>query len=252
MINNSDKLAKFSASSTKTYETCPRKYYYTYIDKLPKKSWPHLMMGTFSHNVLEEFHKTWNLNKNLNLVDLMKNCFINAREKIALNNDNLAECKDFLQSYLNLVLTEGMPNVIGIELPFEINIDDKYIIRGFIDRLDIDKDGIFNIVDYKTSKNEKYLDTYQLLIYGMAILNKFPNLTSFRGTYILLRHDCRKLKYNFNLNDIEKCKKKFTDYVELISNDKYWHKQPSPLCKWCDFETTCFANEKQSENSDWM
>jgi ATP-dependent helicase/DNAse subunit B len=75
-------LIKLSASSTKTFEQCRRKYYYTYIEKLPKKNWAHLTLGTFCHRVLELFHKQWLTDKNLNLVELMGHCFSQAQKKI--------------------------------------------------------------------------------------------------------------------------------------------------------------------------
>jgi RecB family exonuclease len=240
-------LIKLSASSTKTFESCKRKYYYTYIEKLPKKSWPHLMLGTFCHAVLEQFHSEWKIDKNLVLPDLMGKCFAEQRCRKESNADfssmlpnSLEEAKVLLQEYLFNVEKNGMPNVLATEAPFIIQIDDC-LLRGSIDRIDVDKDGIFHIVDYKTSKNEKYLDNFQLLVYGIALKNKYPDLQGFRGSYLLLRKNSRLITEEFGLHDILKCEKKIIEFGKNIKQEQKWAKSPSPLCNWCDFYDTCMG-----------
>ena len=55
---SSDKL-KMSVSSIGSYEKCPKKYWYQYIEKpeIEKKKWDHLELGSYIHLVLEKFHK---------------------------------------------------------------------------------------------------------------------------------------------------------------------------------------------------
>lgn len=235
----SPSLIKLSASSTKTFEQCPRKYMYTYIDKLPKKSWPHLVLGTFCHAVLEQFHNEWNADKNLELAALMGKCFSETRPRYpSMNIDQIEEAKKLLQEYLYVSEKNGMPNTLGVELPFKIEVD-KYLLRGFMDRVDIDKDGLFHIVDYKTTKNAKYLDDFQLLVYGMALRNKYPDLDRFRGSYVLLRQSSKLVTWEFSLKDVENCEKKIIDYGLRIETEQTWEKRPSQLCNWCDFYEPC-------------
>ena len=53
------KRIKLSVSSIKTYEDCPKKYWYGYIEKPPieKKPWVHLEFGSCLHLALEKFHQ---------------------------------------------------------------------------------------------------------------------------------------------------------------------------------------------------
>lgn len=241
-------IIKLSASSTKTFEQCRKKYYYTYIDKLPKKHWPHLILGTFCHAVLEMFHKEWIKDKNLELVSLMSKCFSIVRrdsEFLKMSSEQLEDAKNMIQDYLFSVETSGMPNTLSVEESFEIKID-NYIIRGFIDRLDVDKDGLFHIVDYKTTKNEKYLDNFQLLVYGMAIKNKYPNIDRFRGSYVLLKKGSKMITEEFNIHDILKCEKKILEFGASIQAEQEWKKSPSQLCHWCDFYSPC------QTGGDWV
>lgn len=238
-------LIKLSASSTKTFEQCRRKYYYTYIEKLPKKSWGHLILGTFCHKVLELFHKKWKEDQNVDLVDLIGQCFAMARadQEFAgkMSPEQLSDAKEMIQNYLYSVEKHGMPNVLDVEAPFELTVD-KYVLRGFIDRIDVDKDGIFHIVDYKTTKNEKYLEDFQLLVYGMALKSKYPYIERFRGSYVLLKKSSRLITNEYTVSDIYKCEKKILDFGRRIEQEQKWEKSPSSLCNWCDFYDTCMGS----------
>lgn len=232
-------LIKLSASSAKTYEQCPAKYAYTYIHKLPKKHWPHLILGTFCHAVLEQFHKEWILNKNLELSPLMGISFAEQRNNYkSMSPDQLEEAKEMLQEYLFSMEKNGMPNTLFVEESFQFTVG-KYLLRGFMDRLDVDRDGIFHILDYKTSKSEKWLDDFQLLVYGMALKEKYPNLERFRGSYILLRKNSKLITTEFTLQDISKCERKILDFGQRIEEEQKWEKRPSQLCNWCDFYDPC-------------
>lgn len=236
-------LIKLSASSTKTFEQCPRKYYYTYIEKLPKKSWGHLILGTFCHKVLELFHRQWIADKNLDLVELIGSCFSAAREDKEFSGmlpDQLEDAKGMIQEYLFSMEKRGMPNTLFVEEPFKINVQ-RYVLRGFIDRIDVDPDGLFHIVDYKTTKNEKYLDDFQLLVYGMALKNKYPDMDRFRGSYVLLRKGSKLITNEYSMHDVYKCEKKIIDFGTRIEQEQKWEKRPSPLCNWCDFYDTCMG-----------
>lgn len=49
-------ILKLSASRVDTYDKCALKYYFTYLDKLPRKEWDHFDLGTLVHGTLEIFH----------------------------------------------------------------------------------------------------------------------------------------------------------------------------------------------------
>lgn len=244
-VNNErvPEVIKISASSVKTFEQCPRKYFYTYIEKEPRKHWDHLDVGNLAHNTLELFHERIirNERKGLSLQKLMGECFSVSRVKFPkLSDDLVQETKDMLIEYLGTIKGKGkMPTVKSVEQPFVFNITDDIIIRGYIDRVDVLPDGTLHIVDYKTTKNKKYLNDFQVLVYGLWLREQYPNIDKFKGSYILLRHGSSYMSYDFVMDDVLKVKEQLIKYANGIRNENLWTPIPTFLCGWCDFQKVC-------------
>lgn len=147
------KLIKLSASAVKTYESCPRKYYYTYINKpdLPKKDWSHLQIGLFLHEVLEHFHNILMKDPSHEWPSLMSEMCKKTISKYKLTAEDKVAAKDMLAKYLARLSKDGLPDVISNEESFKIMISEDVLIRGFIDRIDSlgESDKRYNICDYK-------------------------------------------------------------------------------------------------------
>jgi putative RecB family exonuclease len=235
-------IIKLSASSIKTYTQCPKKYYFNYIEHAEKKHWDHFDLGNLCHKTLEIFHQTY-INEGTSKKDLnqlMGDAFASAREDNENKNQAIIiEAKKLLSDYLAVIKQYGMPIVKNVEKPFDIELNNNVVIRGVIDRIDITKDGRFHIVDYKTTKNTQYIDDFQLSVYGIWLLKMYPDIKNFRASYILLRHKSALKSYDFNVDDIEKCKKSILTYADTISNENEWVPIPTRLCNWCDFKDIC-------------
>jgi small GTP-binding protein len=71
------------------------------------------------------------------------------------------ECKETFLVYLKILSEQKknntLENVIACEKEFNLNIDNKVLLNGMIDRIQIDPDGVLHVGDYKTVKNKKYL-----------------------------------------------------------------------------------------------
>jgi hypothetical protein len=57
MIIHSPSLIQLSASKIKTFQSCPRKYYYEYLHKLPKEKHPAAALGSAVHKTIERVYK---------------------------------------------------------------------------------------------------------------------------------------------------------------------------------------------------
>lgn len=236
-----------SVSKAKTFKDCKAKYNFNYIQKLPKKDWEHLSFGKFVHEILERFYK-YRINGNLepDHVLISKSCkeaLVEWRPK--LSEESLSLSKDMINKFLKKLKHEREnhlnPNVIAVEKDFNINIDGKILLLGFIDRVQIDRDGVMCVLDYKTSKSMAYLkkDFLQLQTYAFALFLEYPDVEVIRGSYSMLRHEFEEIKRDFKREDTMKLSQTFYEYYEDIQNEKLFRPKVTPLCGWCDYLDNC-------------
>jgi putative RecB family exonuclease len=237
-------MIKLSASSIGTFDKCPKHYHYKYIEKpdVPKKDWSFLEFGKCAHRVLELFHEDLitNVRETSEYPTIMRDSFKEALTEfdVEILRDELSYLKEILQTYLNQMLRDGLPEVISNEMDFKIMVGD-YLVRGFIDRIDKVGPGHYKVVDYKTNKNPKYLTNFQLLLYAIVIKDRFPDAEKISGCYVLLKHDCKTLDWEFTDKDIKRTINKILRTGKSIDTRDMWEKKPTALCNWCDYRAIC-------------
>lgn len=243
----SEDILKLSVSKTKTYIDCKKKYNFVYVQKLPRKEYHYHTFGKFVHKVLEDFHMAYikgsaePFNKEMTLA--FKNALTEYKDKIT--PEVKLEIKEMLAKYLD-IMNEGkknnvLPEVLACEKEFKVIIKEKTLLNGFIDRVQLDTDGILHVCDYKTTKNKKYLknDTFQLLTYAYVLLSEDPTLEKVRGSYILLRHDYEYVTFEFNRDEILKVEDKYLEYTDKITEETEYKPNPTVLCNYCEYLPLC-------------
>lgn len=236
---------KLSVSKTKTFTDCNKKYYFSYVLKLPKKEMDYHIFGKFVHKVLEDFHSDYiNGSEELSnkvMAKVFKNAITEYKGKMTKEAEK--EAYDIVDAYLKKISTDkkGEIQVLSVEKSFSFNISDHVILNGFIDRIQRDADGVVHVCDYKTTKNKKYLknDFMQLLTYAYVICHEDPSIEKVRGSYILLRHNFEYITKDFSKDEIFEMKDKYEQYAKMIEEEKLWRPNTTPLCAYCDFVDSC-------------
>lgn len=238
--------ARLSVSKTKTFGDCRKKFKYSYILKLPKKEQDFHIYGKFVHRVMELFHLHYIEGGSDPQNVAMSNAFkVSLDEfKTQLTKEQKVEAKASCTAYLKRLSEEdiaNLPNIYAAEKDFNLQIREDVTLLGVIDRLQIDHDGVHHVVDYKTTKNKKYLknDWFQLLTYAYVLHSWDPTITKVRGSYVLIRHGFEYITETFDLKEILKIKDKFLEYADNMNDEKLWRANPTPLCAWCDFWEQC-------------
>lgn len=249
-------MIKLSVSSIGTFEKCPKKYHYRYIEKpnVPRSKWNFTEFGSCAHLILELFHEKILEDPSIDESEyssLMKECFKKAVKKFDLNllstpawspsgeKDGMVLLKEIMQTYLDKIREDGMPDVVGIEVPYEIEMADGVLVRGYIDRIDRVSNGEYKVVDYKTSKSLKYMTNFQLLVYGEVVRRIYDDARIVHGSYLMLKHGCKDMSWTFTDRDLDQCVKTISKTADQIKSETRWVKKPSMLCKWCDYESIC-------------
>jgi len=255
---SSEKL-ELSFSSLESFKTCNRKYYYNYILKLSKKTWPWLVFGNFVHLVFEKFYKYILYFSKRGLPydkkELIKRAYVSAVKKYyklsfstdlpAITDKQKEDCQNIIRKYLKRDdLNESQ--VLFVEKSFYIKINDLLAVKGYIDRIDKINEDYYRVLDYKTSKAAAGIDkTSQLSLYSAA-LKKILGRTDIKIMRVL---DFIKIgKMSSGEYDHSKEDAMFSEIVDVANKirqlkedgiDEGWKATPNDFCWCCDFKRSC-------------
>lgn len=164
----------YSISRLNNINTCPRQYYYTYVNKTQQKAGVYGILGTACHADLEDLYEgkiEGNHVQPLHFQNEWKKCEMFGVGFPVSKGDikgNYKKDIDAFYKYYNKMEGEFIS-----ELGFILEIDEMHYLMGYIDLLQIREDGKINIFDFKTSamfKDKKLVDAgRQLCIYQMAL-----------------------------------------------------------------------------------
>lgn len=228
------------ASRNTTFKQCRRKYKYRYIDKCAsERVWPFLDFGSFIHRVLELWVQA--IKEGQDSKEAAREAYNKARkEQHGRNLDSKAiqEAKQLLKSYMKSYLA-GDIDTLDTEQRFCFNLDQQFIVRGILDRIDRIDNQTIEVIDYKTTKKIEYLDSEQLIIYTMAAKQQFGEQTKVIASYVLLRHDNRKITSEFTDRQLEDQRQKLIQQGTEILEEQEWDPSPSFLCDYCDYFVRC-------------
>ena len=248
-----------------TFDKCPKKYHYRYIEKLriDKPAWNFTEFGSCAHLILELFHKRVSRDTNPDEYSkIMSKCF---REAVCDkqfdptilrsyvwspdgDKEGFEYLKEISQDYLFLMKEKGLPNVVGVEIGYDFELAKGINVRGYIDRIDKISDTHYKVVDYKTSKSARYLKPFQLLVYALAIKRMHPEVEEVSGSFMLLKHGFREIDYSFGTMDIENTFNSIIKTAGLIRGAKSWPKKPTRLCDYCDYNSICLGKWTEEDN----
>jgi RecB family exonuclease len=242
--DDKDTDMSLSVSKTKTFEDCKAKFKFCYIEKLPRIDRDFHIFGKYLHQVLENFHRALieDPSKREDWIPVMEAAWYAAYNEYSEQMTGLQykEAREIVEEYKAILKEEGVPNVIAVEKPFYINLNNKVLLNGFIDRIQIDPDGMIHVGDYKTTKDKKYLkDFFQVMTYCYALCLEDPSIKRFRASFILLRHSFDYLTQEFTREEVISVAEKFIKAASDIEEEKLWRPNPQFLCKYCDYLDHC-------------
>jgi len=261
-----------SPSSIKTYNQCPRKYYYSYILKLESPPNIHTLRGNIAHSVLEHFFDVDTSmismdNYEAHLKLIMQHMLLKEWQNYKPQLDKLQLSQDtqihYFEETLHMLFNwtdlfcsklekkqgtfqERFKQLTPVrELMF---VSEKYHTRGIIDAIEHNGDGTVRLMDYKTSSTENLNEhLLQLGIYSLLYYDKHGVMPKQVGVYFL--------KGNENCIEVDESllsmAKKEIEHIHAVTQTEdvnHYPKQPGPLCKWstgqCSFYDVCRPFEK--------
>lgn len=263
-----EKLPRFSHSKLEQFKNCPMAYDFKYNQKMTTSDTTiALELGSLCHLVLELKGKMLQKNGEVDyeaLDKILNNGYTEVNEKTKETILGLNSLKkkyweewgkkdtegrsyvDKMQIFQSIMLEEmehmGDWKPWLFEYHFEYVWDNRVIINGFIDRVDVDSAGNIRTIDYKTSKKpfpSDHLPTsQQFAIYACALLletGKLPIESIYR--FILIDQRQMALTKGWEKRFI-KMMNGTLDKIEDNEKKGLWAPKPCPLCRWCNFSAT--------------
>lgn len=257
----------YSHSRLSTFEQCPLKFKFRYIDNLTPdiKQTVEGFLGNKVHDTLEWIYREVAKGNTLELDDVIKH-YLDSWNREFCKEIKVIDEKQDAQHYFDLGIkflidyffshSPFKDNTIAIEKKIIISLDaeGKYILQGYIDRLVHHKDtNIFEIHDYKTGnslKSQEELDRdRQLALYSLGIKNSFPNVNEVYLVWHFLAHN-KKMTSRRTDEELENLKQEIIQLINRIESTQEFNPNPGCLCKWCEFQSYCPEIRKENINEN--
>ena len=247
---------RLSFTRVDTFERCPRRFRYQYVDGLPQAPAPQLSFGTSIHTTLE-----WIFDRKHPVLPSLEDtlrALYDAWETEGYEGRDRDEqlvayqhARDVVTRFHARLATEGLRSPVATEAWFELPFGDDLVVVGAIDRVDADEDGTLHVIDYKTNRKARtraqVRDSLQLAIYALAVEELFGHLPRTVGLDFvvpgtLVRVDVADL-------DLAAVGPRLAAVAARIVAGE---DQPTPhrLCDWCDFRAICPAWAAESDEAE--
>ena len=218
---------KWSHSSLKDYEGCPRRYHEVKVLKnYPFRDTDATLYG-------KEFHSAAEF-------------YIKDDTPLPPQFEFIKDTLDALKSKPGRKLCEHQMGITQSLQPCGFNAPEVWA-RGIADLLIINDDNLTaRVVDYKTGNN-KYPDREQLKLMALMVFTHFPHIRKVTGALLfVVKNDLVKASYLR-----EESEEHWWDYRERVARIEQahesgvWNPKPTPLCGWCVVKT-CEHNTKRN------
>jgi len=236
-----------SASDIDTYRTCPLKYKFARVFRIPQEPTLHQRFGILVHQVLERFHAhelAATLPELLGLLDAgwRRGGFGDSEEERQLRG----KASTALARYHERFQSEPA-QPIWFERQFTFKLG-RHLLRGRVDRVDRLPGGEYELIDYKTGRPksaEQLADDVQLSLYAVGAREAWRLDASRQAYYYLL--DDQKVAVPTDEHDRDRAEwvcEVATEVAEGILSQGF---EPTPsfaACSICDYRLVCPAAER--------
>jgi RecB family exonuclease len=234
-----------SASDIETYRSCPLRYKFARVLRIPTAQTLHQRFGIAVHQVLERYHSEGGqtLSQMLRLLDAgLRRGGFGERER----ERRLRERARVALTRYHERLREEDCQPVWFERPFAFRLGPHHL-RGRVDR--VDRLGeraaeAYELIDYKTSRPKtaaQLKDDVQLSLYALAARKAWELESSRQAYYYVL--DDRKVPVPSGERDAEAVKEMVLEVGEGILAQEF---EPTPsraACSICDYRIVCPAAE---------
>lgn len=240
-----------SYNQIRLYQSCPKKYYYSYIEKIPTIINDKIFLGIVIHSVFESYLKKkieGILLTNEEIKELFSQTFSKLEKEMDITWQTPAEEArrrgiGFVRYFENTIAPSLKP--LMIEKEMEIDIPEMDIkIRGIIDLVEED----FSITDFKTtttkwSPSKVQNGFLQMVIYKYLFEEQFGGVISELKFLIIHSKGPSNIKHQeLSMKSEEADTKKMLDVIRYVVQNiqkGMFYKNESYICGFCEYKNIC-------------
>jgi len=241
-----------SASDIDTYRTCPLKYKFARVFRIPQEPTLHQRFGILVHQVLERFHARdsapvhpftqLGLPELLGLLDAgwRRGGFGDSEEERQLRGKASAALTRYHERF---AAQDAQPVWFERQFTFKLG---RHVLRGRVDRVDRLPGGEYELIDYKTGRPKRpdqLADDVQLSLYAVGAREAW-RLEASRGAYYYLLDDQKVAVPSGERDRSDWVCDVATEVAEGIQSQGF---EPTPsfaACSMCDYRLVCPAAER--------
>jgi DNA helicase-2/ATP-dependent DNA helicase PcrA len=240
-----------SASDIDTYRTCPLKYKFARVFRIPQEPTLHQRFGIMVHQVLERYHARGgrdgsfgdsSLPELLGLLEAgwRRGGFGDSEEERQLRGKATSSLTRYHERFRS---EEAEPVWFERQFTFKLG---PHLLRGRVDRVDRLPDGEYELIDYKTGRPKsaaQLADDVQLSLYAVGAREAWRLEASRQAYYYLL--DDQKVAVPSDDGDRgDWVREVAMEVAEGILSQGF---EPTPsfaACSMCDYRLVCPAAER--------
>ena len=232
-----------SASDIETYRSCPLRYKFARVLRIPQEPTLNQRFGILVHQVLERYHQATveSLDEMLNLLDWgwRRGGFGDSDEERQLRVKADAALRRYVQR-----VTEEPVQPVWFERAFSFRMG-AHTLRGRVDRVDRLADGGYELIDYKTGRPRSAAalrEDVQLSLYAVGAREAWQ-LDATQQAYLYVLDD-EKVRVPSSEIDAGWIADTVDEVAGAILAQDF---EPTPsytVCSMCDYRIACPAAER--------
>ena len=225
-----------SVTGLVTYAECPKRYYWSEVDRLPRRPGPAARRGTELHRRIELHNRGM-----VPFDDLEPDLYDRTPDEGTASPEG---ARRGWSAFLESAYADRIP--VHVEAPFELRISESVRIRGRIDAVYGDGEDGWEIVDFKSGRrSHRPSSQVQLQAYALAARRAGLGTTppeSLKVSFVYLGDGLDVVSQEADGAWMELAEQRVMELVDRIRSEQFLA-APSGGCRSCDFLSFCDSGQ---------
>ena len=251
-------MTVYSHSRISSFENCPRKYAFRYVEKIESDSESvEAFVGKRVHEILERlYHHVRRNGRPPSLAQVHDRYRRDWREQwhpqvriVRDENDEehyIRYGEQCLTHYYRSHYPFDQGETVAIEqnLQIALDCDGRYRMRGIVDRVVRTREGAYEVHDYKTSGSlpplSRLTGDRQLALYQIGLQQTYPEAQEVELVWHYLGFN-KTMRVRHSAEQLAAVCRDTMARIDEIEAAQSFPTQKSPLCRWCEYAGICPA-----------